>query len=55
MTMHSRQDAKLRYDQGKKLLPHIPKDTLFVFEMSPRRTKEEITTSLAKWKERFGA
>ena len=38
-----------------KLLPHIPKDTLFVFEMSPRRTKEEITTSLAKWKERFGA
>ena len=38
-----------------KLLPHIPKDTLFVFEMSPRRTKEEITTSLATWKERFGA
>ena len=37
-----------------KLLPHIPKDTHFVFEMSPRRTKEEITTSLAKWKERFG-
>ena len=27
----------------------------FVFEMSPRRTKEEITTSLAKWKERSGA
>jgi sugar phosphate isomerase/epimerase len=38
-----------------RLLPLLPKDTLFVFEMSPRRTKEEITTSLAKWKERFGA
>jgi len=38
-----------------RLLPLLPKDTLFVFEMSPRRTKEEITTSLTKWKERFGA
>jgi sugar phosphate isomerase/epimerase len=37
-----------------RLLPLLPKDTLFVFEMSPRRTREEITTALAKWKERFG-
>jgi sugar phosphate isomerase/epimerase len=38
-----------------KLMPLIPPNTLFVFEMSPRRTAEEITTSLAKWKERFGS
>jgi sugar phosphate isomerase/epimerase len=38
-----------------KLIPLIPHNTLFVFEMSPRRTAEEITTSLAKWKERFGS
>ncbi|MEQ1851230.1 MAG: TIM barrel protein [Chthoniobacteraceae bacterium] len=38
-----------------RLIPLLPKDTLFVFEMSPRRTKEEITTALATWKERFGA
>jgi sugar phosphate isomerase/epimerase len=38
-----------------KLIPLIPPHTLFVFEMSPRRTAEEITTSLAKWKERFGS
>ena len=38
-----------------KLIPLIPPNTLFVFEMSPRRTAEEITTSLAKWKERFGS
>ena len=37
-----------------KLVPLIPKGMLYVFEMSPRRTKEEITTALAKWKERFG-
>ncbi len=37
-----------------KLMPLIPKGILFVFEMSPRRTAEEITTALAKWKERFG-
>ena len=37
----------------EKLLPLLPPDMLFVFEMSPRRTPEEITTSLAKWKERF--
>jgi sugar phosphate isomerase/epimerase len=38
----------------EKLLAFLPKDTLFVFEMSPRRTPEEITMALAKWKEKFG-
>jgi sugar phosphate isomerase/epimerase len=37
-----------------RLIPLLPRDTLYVFEMSPRRTKEEITTSLAQWKEKFG-
>jgi len=37
-----------------RLIPLLPKDTLYVFEMSPRRTVEEITTSLARWKEQFG-
>jgi sugar phosphate isomerase/epimerase len=37
-----------------RLIPLLPKDTLFVFEMSPRRTVEEITTALAKWREKFG-
>jgi hypothetical protein len=43
--------GSVEYD---RLIPLLPKDTLYVFEMSPRRTKEEITTSLAQWKERFG-
>ncbi len=43
-------DGAVEYD---RLMPMIPQDMLFVFEMSPRRTKEEITTSFAKWKERF--
>lgn len=38
-----------------KLIPLLPKDTYYVFEMSPRRTNEEIITAHAKWKERFGA
>jgi sugar phosphate isomerase/epimerase len=42
----------IEYD---RLIPLLPKDTLFVWEMSPRRTAEEITTSLAAWKEKFGA
>jgi sugar phosphate isomerase/epimerase len=37
-----------------KLIPLLPKNCLFVWEMSPRRTKEEITEALKKWKERFG-
>lgn len=43
-------DGGVEYD---RLLPMIPKDMLFVLEMSPRRTVEEITVSRAKWKERF--
>ena len=37
------------------LLALLPKDTLFVFEMSPRRTVEEIVEARGKWIERFGA
>ncbi len=40
------------YDQ---LIPLLPKDTLFVFEMSPRRTREEIIEGRDKWVEKFGA
>jgi sugar phosphate isomerase/epimerase len=38
-----------------RLMPIIPKETLFVFEMSPRRTREEITTARDKWVAKFGA
>lgn len=38
-----------------KLIPLIPKGTLFVWEMSPRRTREEIAESLRLWKERFAS
>ncbi len=38
-----------------RLLPFIPKDMLYVFEMSPRRTPEEITESRDKWVKTFGA
>jgi sugar phosphate isomerase/epimerase len=36
------------------LMPLVPEDTLFVFEMSPRRTVEEITEARTKWIEKFG-
>lgn len=39
----------------EKLIPLIPKGMLFVWEMSPRRTREEIAESLRLWKERFGS
>ncbi len=42
----------VEYDQ---LIPLLPKETLFVFEMSPRRTVEEITTARDQWVEKFGA
>jgi len=42
----------INYDE---LIPLLPKDTLFVFEMSPRRTVEEITTARDQWVEKFGA
>ncbi len=38
-----------------RLVPLIPKGTLFVWEMSPRRTREEIAESLRLWKECFGS
>ncbi len=37
-----------------KLVPLLPKDCLLVWEMSPRRKREEIVESLQLWKERFG-
>ena len=42
----------VEYDQ---LIPLLPKDTLFVFEMSPRRTREEILTARDQWVQKFGA
>ena len=39
----------------EKLLAFLPKDTLYVFEMSPRRTREEIIESRDKWVAKFGA
>ncbi|XHR28121.1 MAG: sugar phosphate isomerase/epimerase family protein [Chthoniobacteraceae bacterium] len=36
-----------------RLIPLLPKGTLFVWEMNPKRTREEIAVSLARWKERF--
>ena len=37
------------------LLPFVPPETLFVFEMSPRRTREEIMEARDKWIAKFGA
>lgn len=39
----------------EKLLAFLPKETLFVFEMSPRRTREEIMESRDQWVAKFGA
>lgn len=36
------------------LIPLLPPNTLFVFEMSPRRTEEEIMTGRELWVRRFG-
>ncbi len=38
----------------EKLVPLLPTNCLFVWEMSPRKTAEEIGRSVAIWKERFG-
>lgn len=38
----------------KKLVPLLPKNCQFVWEMSPRKTAEEIRESLAIWKATFG-
>ena len=37
-----------------KLIPQLPKDTLFVFEMSPRRTREEILEGRERWVRKYG-
>jgi sugar phosphate isomerase/epimerase len=38
----------------KKLVPLLPRDCQLVWEMSPRKTAEEIRESLAVWKANFG-
>ncbi len=42
-------DARL-----EKLIPLLAPDCLFVWEMSPRKTAEEIRRSVAAWQEHFG-
>ncbi len=42
----------INYDE---LIPLLPKDALFVFEMSPRRTREEIIEAREKWIPKYGA
>src|SRR3954468_11340292 len=37
-----------------KLVPLLPKNCQFVWEMSPRKTADDIRESVAKWKETFG-
>lgn len=37
-----------------KLVPLLAPDCVFVWEMSPRRSADEIRLSVARWKERFG-
>ena len=38
-----------------KLVPLLPPDCLYVWELSPRKTAEEILRSVAAWKEHFPA
>ena len=38
----------------EKLVPLLPTTCLFVWEMSPRRTPDEIRQSVVRWKEQFG-
>jgi sugar phosphate isomerase/epimerase len=38
----------------EKLVPLLPKDCLYVWELSPRKKVEEIQRSVAIWKEHFG-
>jgi sugar phosphate isomerase/epimerase len=44
--------GSVEYD---RLMPFIPPNTLFVFEMSPKRTREEIISAHEKWKSTFGS
>lgn len=43
--------GSIEYD---KLIPLLPKHCLFVWEMNPRRERDEIISSLAQWRARFG-
>lgn len=38
----------------EKLIPLLPADTLYVWEMSPRRKPDEIRAALGRWTEKFG-
>jgi sugar phosphate isomerase/epimerase len=38
----------------EKLVPLLPSTCLFVWEMSPRKTADEIRQSMTAWRERFG-
>lgn len=38
----------------ERLVPLLPRDCQFVWEMSPRKKADEIRRSVALWKERFG-
>jgi sugar phosphate isomerase/epimerase len=38
----------------EKLVPLLPRNCLFVWEMSPNKTADAIRQSVRKWKERFG-
>lgn len=44
--------GEVEYD---KLVPFLPFNALLVFEMSPRRTAEEIVTAKEKWIAKYGA
>ncbi|MES2571256.1 MAG: sugar phosphate isomerase/epimerase, partial [Verrucomicrobiota bacterium] len=44
-------DGEVEY---ARLIPLLPKETLYVFEMSPRRTREEILAGREKWIATFG-
>jgi len=39
----------------EKLVPLLPADCLYVWELSPRKTADEIRKSVAIWKERVGS
>jgi sugar phosphate isomerase/epimerase len=38
-----------------KLIPKLPKDCLFVFELRPRISREEIVTAAERWKKLFSS
>jgi hypothetical protein len=46
--------ALCRRRRSEKLIPILPATCLFVWEMSPRKTVEEIRRSVSLWKAHFG-